>query len=492
MQTLNVQMLKPQVEAKNSSPKSERHTSKASFRDMVDSMSQENTSRKTNCENPSKKAERVSCKTENENCSPRTEGVDDKKADLGFRKNLNPKAKINIDEMLECGQESNVLESQNAILAAVQPQQYAAENCAPENTVITESEFTYLKNTESRQSAFDMLIENATEYSGDEQLSEIVSQAQNLSVDEPEKFLEMAAEKDLLLDGERKVSLDMEDVGISEIDTSDVEESENAGLVFMDSTPRNLGAASDADFRGKKDSEFKLEAIDSKTGEAVDFKSFVENRFNVVDERSAVQKKSDFEEMMADSDTSGENPSLDLQLSLKNTSTQNILSSNSQSAGAQGSVFEHMLSEQIANNAGDIVKAGTIVLKDNDTGSINMILKPESLGNVKVSLKLTDNVISGQIVVHSKEAFDAFKQNMDTLRQAFQDSGFNNAELTLSYQDSSSNQAFAQNQQKSGEQFLSNQVYGDYASDENSRGVDAVNSSTVFDSVSDKRISVVA
>ena len=61
-----------------------------------------------------------------------------------------------------------------------------------------------------------------------------------------------------------------------------------------------------------------------------------------------------------------------------------------------------------------------------------MALKPEALGNVKITLELSDKVVSGHITVASREAFEAFRQNLDTLRQAFVQSGFDNATFTLS------------------------------------------------------------
>lgn len=182
--------------------------------------------------------------------------------------------------------------------------------------------------------------------------------------------------------------------------------------------------------------------------------------------------------------------SLNLSLSLSETAKQNILSSNNQTAGASGSTFQQMLSQQIQFNAPDFVRAGNIVLQDNNSGSINMILKPENLGNVKINLHLSDNVITGQITVNSKEAFDAFKQNLETLKQAFQNSGFENANLSLSYADTSSG-SFAQGErQQSSEQFFSNKVYGDYASSAEISG--AASSQAAYSADSDRKISVVA
>ena len=76
-----------------------------------------------------------------------------------------------------------------------------------------------------------------------------------------------------------------------------------------------------------------------------------------------------------------------------------------------------MLQNAVQHSAPEFVKAGSIVLKDGNKGTINLIMRPESLGNVKISLSLSDKTISGQITVASKEAYDAFKESIDSIRQ---------------------------------------------------------------------------
>lgn len=111
----------------------------------------------------------------------------------------------------------------------------------------------------------------------------------------------------------------------------------------------------------------------------------------------------------------------------------NILSLDSQSASAASSNFQAMLANQIQANAGEFVKAGSIVLRDNNMGTINLVLHPESLGNVKISLQLSDKVINGQIVVSTQEAYNAFKDSADILRNAFSQNGFEANAFTVAY-----------------------------------------------------------
>ena len=216
--------------------------------------------------------------------------------------------------------------------------------------------------------------------------------------------------------------------------------------------------------------------------------------FTVSDERSVEQKIVDFSKEVKISTTKDGESSLNLTMSLNDQANQNILSTNNQSAGAQGSAFQEMFNQQIETSVPEFVKAGRLVLRDNNSGSVNMILKPESLGNVKISLNVSDKVITGQITVNSKEAYEAFKENLENLKQAFQDSGFESASLNLSLaNDNSGSSAFAQNErQEASNEFFSNKVYGNYTASAEDEDASLVGESRSYSSGDDSRFSVVA
>ena len=150
-----------------------------------------------------------------------------------------------------------------------------------------------------------------------------------------------------------------------------------------------------------------------------------------------------------------------LDLAKADTAQMNILSSNSQTAGANGSQFQAMLTNQIQQSAPELVKAGNIILKDNDVGQIKLVLNPESLGNVKIDLHISEKNITGRIIVASAEAYNAFKESADSLRQAFISSGFETAGFDLQFagQNASGKQEQHQN---SDAHFKMVRTYGDY------------------------------
>ncbi len=100
--------------------------------------------------------------------------------------------------------------------------------------------------------------------------------------------------------------------------------------------------------------------------------------------------------------------------------------------GGRGQDFGAMLADRLRDAwNGEIVQSARIVLKDGDAGTIRLRLKPESLGNVKIELNLSENNISGRILVESDKAKSAFERNMNQLADAFKQGGFDSASLEV-------------------------------------------------------------
>ncbi len=321
---------------------------------------------------------------------------------------------------------------------------------------ITLDQLSWLENSDSVDFTDDIeslvdvdisnLLQNAREFvPGEEDEREKLLLSQELSVSEPEAFLQKLSEGN-----SARVEIDSSTVALK-----------GESLVSEEVKPV------------KEDDKKKVQ--DTKASKT---------RFTVKDERTLVQvdkestavkavtKPSSKDNSNLNFDKGGQTTQ-DFSVNLADTSRQNITASSAQSASAAGSTFEGMLSNAIQQNAPEFVKAGSIILKDNNAGQINLILQPESLGNVKISLSLSDKVISGQINVSSQAAYDAFKENIAVIRDAFIQSGFEANNFDLSY---TGQQSFAQGEQGSGSNdgsYMAKSVYGEHVMDDE----DAVSSS---------------
>ncbi len=162
---------------------------------------------------------------------------------------------------------------------------------------------------------------------------------------------------------------------------------------------------------------------------------------NVLDERSVTSEgKSEGNFVHSITYDGNGNATLDMSLNQNLTGVQNP---NGLIVNADGSVQQHtvsnaqhfgtMLSSELQSNSSELVKTGSIILRDGNQGSINLILHPEELGNVKIRLEISDNVLSGRITVASEEAYNAFKANLGSLKEAFDASGFDTAGFDLTW-----------------------------------------------------------
>lgn len=187
-------------------------------------------------------------------------------------------------------------------------------------------------------------------------------------------------------------------------------------------------------FKKSKDSDFNQ----SKNKQSKN----TEKKITVIDERGSLSKEINAKESKSKLHTevtSSKNNQLDLTMTVEQNAQDNILVTNNQSASADGSAFQSMLRNNIQQNAPEFVKATNIVLRDSNNGTINMILKPEALGNVKIRVELTDKGVQGVITVQSEEAFNAFKDSLADLKNAFKASGFEDAGFRLDLANNGSN-----------------------------------------------------
>lgn len=271
---------------------------------------------------------------------------------------------------------------------------------------------------------FAAMIDAAVEFiPGAATDEEKLESAQNLAVNDPKMFLEAVANADSAR-GAQKSQLALDDKKIA--------------------APR------------EKKGDSKISVHDLRTRHLIDEKD------SKIASDKIVQKAAEKKEINLSMQKQAEG-NVQMTMELAARAEQNITSASSQTAGANGSNFQAMLSNAVQENAPEFVKAGNIVLKDNNQGSINLILRPEGLGNVKISLNLDDKNLSAQITVQTKEAMDAFKESIPSLKQAFTESGFEAGSFDLNFSNNSNQQGFAQGGNEGQNQhFFAQKSYGEF------------------------------
>ena len=245
----------------------------------------------------------------------------------------------------------------------------------------------------------------------------------------------------------------------SELEIKGLADSANQNAVNNLQNTENNNEASEFDFSGGEEKGRKTFALDK------------EGKITVEDQRTKLE--GDANNQLADSKKSAIKSS---EIKLTNDSTAvmslelnpnaeaDVLSLNTQTAASNGSNFQAMLSNQLSNVAPEFVKAGNLVLKDNNQGTINLVLHPDDLGNVKIHLSLDGKTLSGHITVATKEALQVFKDNAETLREAFIKNGFDAANFDVAMNNGGSfNQSSGFEGQDNGNNLFAKRAYGDSA-----------------------------
>jgi len=100
-------------------------------------------------------------------------------------------------------------------------------------------------------------------------------------------------------------------------------------------------------------------------------------------------------------------------------------------APGQASTFGEALAARLREGAADMVRSAQIALRDGNVGVIRLRLEPETLGGVKIELKMADKQVSGRIVVESDIAGEAFRSSLDALKDAFAEAGLSTTSLEV-------------------------------------------------------------
>jgi len=98
-------------------------------------------------------------------------------------------------------------------------------------------------------------------------------------------------------------------------------------------------------------------------------------------------------------------------------------------------VYSGFLRQMRAQGNAEVVRQSTVVLRNADSGEIRLVLKPESLGEVRIRVQLQDNHIAGRIVVENNSVREMFQENLDALARAFRESGYETGSLDVEVRD---------------------------------------------------------
>ncbi len=97
---------------------------------------------------------------------------------------------------------------------------------------------------------------------------------------------------------------------------------------------------------------------------------------------------------------------------------------------------EVLLARELKDSGnGQIVKKASFLLRDNNQGEIKLILKPESLGRVKIQLNMNENNLVGKIIVENIRVGQIFENNLSGLSKSFEEAGFNSTSIEVSVGD---------------------------------------------------------
>ena len=285
---------------------------------------------------------------------------------------------------------------------------------------------------------FSRLNEIAEKADTENDASKLAAASQNLTKNDEKLSVKNDAENE----AEIKIETDTS----AQIAMNEVSSSEN-----------NSNETSEFDFSGGEEKSKKQFALDK------DGKITVEDlRTKATEETEPAESK---KSAIKTSDIKLTNDSTAvMSVELNPNAEADVISLNTQTAASNGSNFQAMLSNQLTNVAPEFVKAGNLILKDNNQGTINLILHPDDLGNVKIHLSLDGKTLSGHITVATKEALQVFKDNAETLREAFIKSGFDAASFDVAMNNGGSfNQSMGFEGQDETRNMFAKRAYGESA-----------------------------
>ena len=215
-------------------------------------------------------------------------------------------------------------------------------------------------------------------------------------------------------------------------------------------------------------------------------------RIEVIDKRNRIQEPTVKTEIRG---TAGKNAQRSESVGNRNDAGESIrvenrfvsvetdieLSPRAVGKGTERSAAAELARKLDAQAGTDIVRQVKIVLNRANAGEIQINLRPDNLGRVRVRIQMADNRLVGRIFVESAAAGEAFRSALDGLQSKLVESGFSAADLELAWDESPRD--FTQNDKQSRDQQGS--------MNEALREFENMIPTTVFDEAAEGRVNMV-
>ncbi|MFW6252401.1 MAG: flagellar hook-length control protein FliK [bacterium] len=85
--------------------------------------------------------------------------------------------------------------------------------------------------------------------------------------------------------------------------------------------------------------------------------------------------------------------------------------------------------------ASDIVRQAQVILRNNNEGELRLLLKPESLGTVRIRMEMVEDRVALRIYVDNEAAGDAFRSSIADLQRSFEESGIHTGSVEVTVED---------------------------------------------------------
>ena len=398
-----------------------------SFADILASYNTEKTEKPASEPEKVKEPEKAE---KNENSSEKNQVKDEKEPEKTSEKAVD---KTDSEEKTEKADSKEVSDKQNKTKNAADETELEVKDAGTKTEKVDAADEKASKNKKLSDKDFSRLDEITKASEAIEDASKLAAVQNSVKSDK----LEIKADK---AEGEA------EDAALSALTENAAAATDS--LAKTDAETANSGF----EFSGNTNQETKKFALDK------DGKITVEDQRTKVAEENDNSKKSIVK--TSDIKLTNENTAV-MSVELNPNAEADVLSLNTQTAASSGSNFQAMLSNQLHNVAPEFVKAGSLILKDNNQGTINLVLHPDDLGNVKIHLSLDGKTLSGHITVATKEALQVFKDNAETLREAFIKNGFDAASFDVAMNNGGSfNQGTGFEGQDDGRNMIAKRLYG--------------------------------